>query len=215
MEQTKNQKITNPNYRKFLDTGNIDFISEDQIRLVLGNVKGRYLTAARCLIITAYYTGARPNEILRLKSKDIQKEGRFVTVLLKGSKGGMPRKLFLDYKIDLIQEVHRYANSIMPEVLLFWMYRNDYKRITKTKKGEFKERHEISNKVRYWFKKWFNGVIDITPYFLRHNRMSKWAAAGATDRQLMQMKGSKTFTSIQPYIHLSTETSKKMAKITK
>jgi len=78
-----------------------------------------------------------------------------------------------------------------------------------------KTRIEWDAKVRYYFYKWFSvlEIGTIPPYYLRHNRFSKLAMAGASDRELRQLKGSKTFKSIEPYIHLSTEKARKLARI--
>jgi site-specific recombinase XerD len=166
------------------------------------------------LILALYYTGARPNEVLRLRAKDIQKaDDNYITIRIEGSKRGLPRTIYLQYKNALAREIYKYASGLFPEQLLFFHYMNSYTRVRKTKTGENKEYKEIAGKVGYFIKKWFTGIIDdsIPPYYLRHNRFSKLTQAGVSDRELQQLKGSKTRESIVPYQHMSTESAKKTA----
>jgi site-specific recombinase XerD len=206
-------KIKNPNYRKFLDTGIMEIIEEDKINAILDNIKGKYRQEARSLVICMYYTGARPIEILNIKAKDISKTRQHILLNIKGSKRGVPRVVYLKYKLPLVKEFYSYCSSLFEEMLLFYHFRNKYIRRFINNKGEIKEREEITSKLTYYFKRWCKGVIDIPPYYLRHNRLSKLAQKGASDRLLMQLKGAKDSKSVQPYIHMSKEGSKKLAKL--
>lgn len=205
--------ITNKNYRQFLDTGIIELISEDQLKMALNNVKGKYRKEGRALLIVMYYTGARPIEILGLKSKDITKQKNRVLISLKTAKRGVPRTIQLKCNLPMAKELYDYAASSFGEALLFYHFRNEYVRKTITKKGEIRIKTSITDKLRYYFKIWFMNIIDISPYYLRHSRFSKLAQKGASDRLLMQMKGAKDSKSIQPYIHMSKEGSDKLAKM--
>ncbi len=211
----KYKKIKNKNYRQFLDTGIINILSEDHITQALSNIKGKYIKEGRALLITLYYTGARPVEILQLKAKDIKKERSYVTIRIPGSKRGLPRTIYLRYKKDLVKELYLYANGIFDEAYLFFHYRGEYVRTVMTKQG-LKQRIETSDKIRYHIKKWFKNVIDdsIPPYYLRHNRMSKWSEAGLNTKDLRMLKGSRTEASVMPYIHMSKSTAQKAAKKT-
>lgn len=212
------QRIQNINYRQFLDVGLINVINEDQLRQALSNIKGmrggRYVTEGRALLIALYYTGARPNEVLALRGKDVTKEGQFVRVFLKGSKRGLPRPVYLRLKKSEVQELFKYASSLFPDLYLFFHYKNTYIRHYLNKKGDVKEKVEVTDKIRGYVSKWFTGVIEgsITPYYLRHNRFSKLSMAGASLQELRMIKGSKTEGSVTPYLHLSTRTSKALAK---
>lgn len=210
------KKITNEQYRKFLDTGIIDPITETELRQALKNITGRHQREGRALLITLYYTGARPNEILDLKAKDIttDKKYNYLQIKIKGSKGGLPRTIYLRYKKPEVKELYNYAKGCFPEMLLFYHYRGHYERLRKTRKGEIKRTAETSDKLRYHLKKWFSGVIEgsITPYFLRHNRFSQLAKEGATMQQIRMMKGSKSTESVMPYLHLSAAEAKEIAK---
>lgn len=208
------QKIKNYNYRQFIDKGEIELINVDQLKQALNNINGRHKNEGRALLIVLYYTGCRPVEALRVRAKEIYKEGHYIRIRLKGSKRGLPRTPHLPYRIDLIKELYKYASGRFQDMLLFPSYINRYVRQHKNKKGEIKEYIETTNKVYYHIKKWFEGVItdSIPPYFLRHNRFSKLSEKGVDLNHLRMLKGSKTFDSIIPYQHLSTKLSKKIAR---
>lgn len=215
MDSKPNRKITNQNYRKFLDEGIINFINEEHINQALTNIKGKHIKEARSLLISLYYTGARPNEVLRIRAKEVTRDGAHICVLVPGSKNGLPRTIRLSYSKPLVKELYGYACSLFPDMFLFFNYKGNYIRKVLKRNGEIKERVEISNKLLYHFKRWFAGIIDnsIPTYYLRHNRFSKMSEKGATDQDLRHTKGCRSFESIAYYKHMSTDTSKKMAKM--
>ena len=210
-------KITNKNYKRFFDDGIITTLTEDNIRAALGNVQGKHIREGRALLLILYYTGARPNEVLNLRGKDIIKEDNYIVVKMPGSKRGKARSIYLPYRIVLAREIHKYSIGVFPDMFLFYNFRSDCKRyITWKSKGEIKGNNyiEVSHKLRYHFNKWFEGVIDgsIPPYFLRHNRFSKFAEKGISMEQIRITKGSKSMSSVDPYVHLSTKTAKEIAR---
>lgn len=213
------QRIKNKHYREFLDNGVMTFLTEEHIEKALNNVTEKYKSEGRALIIALYLTGARPNEVLRLFAKDISKEGSYIKVQIKGSKGGLPRPIHLRYSNKLAKELYAYSRGLFPDMYLFYNYRSSYTRtyILKGKdtRGQVKQIVDISDKLRYYFKKWFKGVLEeaIPPYYLRHNRFSRIAEKGATDDFIMFLKGSKSVESIRPYKHMSTHAAKKVAKL--
>ena len=79
-------KITNKNYRGFIDTGLINIISVDMITQAMDNIKGNNMAMGRALLITLYYTGARPAEVLELKTGDLIQEGNYLVIKLIGKK---------------------------------------------------------------------------------------------------------------------------------
>lgn len=211
-QQSKKHNIKNKLYRKMLDENEIEVITEDQIRTVLDKIVYPDKEMARCLVIVAYYTGARPNEYIRLRAKDISMDGRYFIIKIKGSKRGVPRSIWFK-KNDLLKELYAYRAKLFPDMFIFHRFIGKYKRIRKVKSG-YKETIETHQKVTFWFKKWFkclNLPDTITPYYLRHNRFSKMASKGATDRELKQVKGCKSEESISYYIHQSKDTGKKAA----
>ncbi len=210
----KKEKIKNKHYKQFMEEGIIETISTDKIEQALNNIKGKHRKEGRCLLIAMYWTGARPNEILRIKAKDISKEKTYIKIMVLGSKGGLPRTIYIPQRKPFIKELYSYAMSFFEEILLFYNYRTAYKRKILNKKGQEKEYYEMTDGLRGHFKKWFKGVTEdpIPPYFLRHNRFSKLSEAGASMEELRQIKGSKTFNSIQPYLHMSSKSAKSVGK---
>ena len=209
-------KIKNRNYRKFLDEGMIDLIGNEEIKLALANVKGRYKKEGRALLICAYATGARPVEYLQLKGKNIRREKHEIYIKLPAAKNGLPRDIPISIRrMPFVVELYKYAVSCMPDMFIFWHFRtNGYRRLRKLKSGEIREYIEYTDSLRYHFNKWFEGVIpgSISPYFLRHNRFSKMMTKGATTEQVRLWKGSKTLASVSPYAHLSKEMAQKASK---
>jgi site-specific recombinase XerD len=208
------RRIKNVNYRKFLDDGYIKILSEADINKALLNVKGKNLSAGRSLLIILYFTGCRPVEALNIKAKDLKKEGNYIIVQLKGSKRGLPRPVYLPLKNPMIKELYDYSLKCYPEVLLFYSFRNNYLRTSINKKGDVRTRNEITDKLRYYMRLWFDNVIEggIPPYYLRHNRFSKLAQKDASLESIRQLKGSRTLNSVMPYLHLSSKTAKEIGR---
>lgn len=210
-------KITNVNYRNFLDKGIIEIIKEEHITAALANVKGihgKHKAECRSFIIELYYTGVRPGECLRSRGKDITKEGGYIKVqIVEPTKNGLPRTIYLPYKKPLVKELYQYATTIYPDLLLYPHLISNTTRLRKNKKG-IKEFKEDTNKLRYYFKKWFDNVLPggINPYYLRHNRFSKLSEAGLSDADLKMIKGSRTYQSIEPYRHMSSKSAKNASK---
>ena len=215
----KNKKIKNERYNKFLDHQEIELITEAEIQYVINNIQGNHVREARSLIITLFYTGARPNEILKIKGKNVIKEdANYLSILVPGSKGGNSRKIFLNYRKDLIKELYNYVTSIDPERYLFWNFKSIYIRHRLCKKGRNKGKifktTEYSDKLRYHFKKWFSVLPsgNIPPYFLRHNRFTQLASSDIPLENIRQLKGAKTMDSVYPYTHFSSKSAKEIAR---
>jgi integrase len=209
--------IKNVNYRNFLDQGIIETLNEKQLCMALDKIRGkrcRYIKEARVFLILLYYSGARPNEILNLKAKNASNDGVYLKVLVPGSKKGLPRSLYFQLKKPLVKECLEYCLSCMPDAFLFYHYRSGYTRKVTNRKGEVKYRLEVSNGLRWYFQVWWDNVVagGIPPYFLRHNRMSKLAEKGASLNELRMLKGSRTYESVMPYLHMSSRTGKTLAK---
>jgi len=205
--------VKNKHYRQFLDSGNIETLSEEDIIKALDNIKGNHVKEARSLLITLYYTGARPVEVLNLKAKDIGKDKSYILVKMITAKRGMTRIVYLPYRKGLVKELYKYARGCYPDMLMFYHFRSKHVRFRKIR-GEIKKYESITDSLRWHFKKWFNGVTDdpIPPYFLRHNRFTKLAEAGATAEEIRLIKGAKKMDSVTPYLHYSSATGKKIAR---
>lgn len=208
-------KILNENYKKFLNEGVITTLSEQDINKAMDNVTGRYAREGKALIATLYYTGGRPIEVLDIIGTDIKKEGQYIVIKLRGAKGGLPRPIYLSVRKPFVNDIYDFSRSLFLERYIFYHFRGCRKHNITNKKGDTKEYIEITDKLVFHFKKWFDNVIEggISPYYLRHNRFSKLAERGATTEQIRLIKGAKTLASVTPYVHLSTSGAKKISKI--
>lgn len=207
--------IKNPNYRQFLDQNMMITLDEADLLKIVNNIRHKYTDEARALIAVLYYTGCRPVEALNIKAKDIIKEKRYVVINVPSAKRGLPRPVSLLSKYPLVKEIYKFSSSLFPEQYVFWHFKSNYKQNVKCK-YDIREYAHTSVKLAYHFKKWSKALdIGVIPlYYLRHNRFTKLAQKGATDRELRQLKGSKTNDSIVPYLHHSKESSRKLARYT-
>jgi integrase len=205
----------NKHYRDLLDNGEFkEIITEEKLEMALKEVKGingKYVDEGRAMLILLYYTGARPSEILELTPKMIERDYHDMVINFSTKKHGRARRIYLDLKKPLIVETYKFCKKWVDSMYIFYHYKSKY--IRKLKNG--KTRKETTRNIRYYVYKWFSEVIKdgIPPYYLRHNRFTKLALKGATDRQLKQMKGSSTDDSLRYYIHSSADEGKKLKKI--
>lgn len=209
------KKITNEHYKEFLEKGQIRIINETDIKTAIAGIDHDHKDQAANLLIVLYYTGARPNEVLNLRAKDITLEGSsYVCVSLKGSKGGLPRKIRIQYKRPLAKSLYRYAQKLIPEQYLYWYFRSEQIKTHRGKNGT-KTYIVTTTRLYYHIRKWLKPVLPdgIPPYFLRHSRFSGISERGGSMEDIMHMKGSKTMSSVRPYLHMSKDRSKKLARI--
>ena len=208
--------IKNVNYRQFLDTGIIQLVMPAHLAAALDNVT--LLTKdntqeGRALIIALYYTGGRPAEVLNLKREDINEENSFISIQMKGGvKHSLPRKILIGKKKPFIKELLVFSKVVMPGIPLFRHYEQSYIRKHKKYDGSYRYTTQRTTKVYYFVKKWFKGVIDITPYILRHSKISKLMEKGASYEDARQLKGARSLDSVLPYAHMSKERSRKISK---
>lgn len=212
----KNKRIKNKFYLEFLEKGTITKINPAHIEKAAQNIKGQYERMFKVFLYVAYYTGARPAEILQLKTNDINREKQHIVINMPPAKNGLPRPIYLKLNQLWVSEIYAYSRALMPNMLLFWKLRGRYKRQRINRKGEVKEYVELSRRVRYYFESWFKGILDDNatpvPYHLRHNRFTKLAENGATAEDIRLMKGAKSYNSVIPYLHMSTDKAKSIAK---
>ena len=215
------KKIKNIHYRRFLDNGIITLLKESHINKALENATNyKYRTGknprmAKALILLLYYTGARPNEVLLLKGENFTQDKRYLYVKLPASKNGLPRTAFLPFNKTYVHIISEYVSTVYEHAFCFYPFISRYIRKATNKKGTMRVRREISDGLRYWFKAWFCDIIEnesISPYYLRHNRFSQLVQAGVDLQDVRMLKGSKTFESITPYIHMSAKSAQNIAK---
>jgi len=200
--------VKNKRQNDFLRNGIINTMTSKEIEEKINNIKAKHKEEGQALLIALYYSGARPNEILKLKSNDIYKEGSTVFINLQGSKRGLPRKIQLPYNKPLVKKLYDFAIRHPPEILLFYHYISRTEKKYINKKGKIKIYTETTKLVYYYITKWFDS--EIIPYFFRHNCFSILSEVGYTDRDIKYLKGSKTMNSVLPYTHLSKARAKKL-----
>lgn len=207
-------KVKNKNYREFLDTGQIKPIEAQHIDLALRNIKGRDVKQKRILLLLLYLTGGRPSEVLNITAKDITKDKRYIKIFVKGTKKALSRYIYVPSNNKHALELLNYSLSLFPDIYLLYALRGAYTRKCYSKKRGNYTRIEISNKLRYYFKSWFRGVIEdgITPYYLRHNFFSKLAMKDVSLEDIRMLKGGKSMNSVVAYIHMSSKKAKSIAK---
>lgn len=213
-KSVKGSRIKNQYYVEFLETGMIQYINPEHIDKAVAQIQ-KNRDMAMSLIFCLYLTGARPIEILNLKAKDVSKDGSHYKIQVAGAKNGLPRPIFLKSSNKYARHVYEYSRQLLPDMWLHHSFRGKYVRSVINKKGVVKTYAELSRPVRSNFAKWFKNVLGeqpIVPYHLRHNRFSKLSEAGASLEDMRITKGAKTLQSITPYIHMSAERGKKMAK---
>lgn len=208
-------KISNQRYNEFINKGQINTINEQEYINLRKRIKHKNQKEAEIYFDIAYYTGARPAEILDLTAKDITKEGfSYIKIQMPARKNGLPRPIRLRYRALNVKTMYEYAQSLPENMLLFFHLRSKTIRRSKwkTSKGEqkIKEYQETSNKIWYWFNKWFEG--EINPYFLRHNTFSKLMEKGGAYEDVKNLKGARSMESVTPYAHLSKKRSVEIAK---
>lgn len=218
-DSRKAVKVKNKRYRQFLDKNEIELLGTDEFDYILDCLnEDNHKMEARSLNIAMYLTGARPNEVLRLKAKDVRKSSNYYIFSLKGSKNGLPRKIHISTKNRSLnryaKELFLYANGLHPEAYIFHNFISKRYIPYKKKNGEYKRYVQITNNLTYWFSKWFKDMDDkkITPYFYRHNRFSSMMENGADWEMVRQIKGAKSVSSVMPYAHMSAKSAKTASK---
>lgn len=210
-------RIKNENYNRFREDGLIEIMTEAHILQAIENIPTKRREEGAAMLIALYVTGARPNEILSIKGKDITyKSPDSVYIKLLPSKHGLAREIKVSIKqIPFVRRLYDYTKKLFPEMYIFYHFKNKtpYKRIIKGKNGVRVYMCD-TDVLRYHIKKWFTNVIkgSITPYFLRHNRFSSMSSKGASTEQIRLWKGAKTAASVTPYLHLSKEIVDKASK---
>lgn len=217
-------QVKNEKYKAFLQGGIMETISRPQFEELLSRVKHRNLAQARALVIIIWMSGKRPNEILNITAGDISKVAKNLSIRIKGSKGGYAGIIQLPMSDVLVNEVWLYSKDKFPDQFLFWAFRSKSKKSSAIRRFRKKQadgtysliekRYEkaypnLANNLFYWFKKWF----ELPPYYFRHNRFTRLSEEGASIEEIRQAKGAKGYDSVMQYMHVSTRSAKKTAKL--
>jgi len=210
-------KIKNKEYLNFLKKGEINTIDSDEFGKMLDLVEHRFRADARSFAILLFTTGRRPSELLSLRAKDFKKVRRTLHIQVPTRKGGITSTVLLPWN-DFTQEVWDFVSKPMfPETFVFNKLRQypPVKNIVRWKgrDGELKTKiyERVEGRLYYNLNKWFG----VPPYFFRHNRFTLAAEKGASEFQIMLMKGAKTRDSVAPYMHKSIKEATKLKKFYK
>jgi len=161
-------------------------LTEEDLKEMLTNCKD---AEERVCLILLYYTGARPQEILELRVKDVWQDGNKIAVSIPTLKKGIGRTIFIP------------LNNVTQELISFVKERpKDLKLILK-----WRFSHNIRDFVYRISEK------KLTPYFFRHNRISQLANAGVDPYTLKRFKGAKSVLSVEPYLQLAGTGMKRIA----
>lgn len=223
--------VKNQFYKDFLDGFLITEITRQDIIITLDNIDHEHRDQARALVIIAWASGRRPNEYLRLTPEDFSMSKDYLEIKMPGSKGSnagvisLPRYLKDSVEDDpLTLEVNNYMRSLAPDQYLFWFFRSHairhgvtkhYKKkdgTTVTKEYD-KVYSKLSNKLPYYFKKWFNAIFPdgVPPYYLRHNRATTVLDTAGREATIQHF-GWKTEVTLKKYTHKTKKMRKKIAE---
>lgn len=194
-----------------MDTGLIDLYTEEEFKEKLEQIKPRKEHEAwRNFCILLYYSGRRPIEILELTRKQVDKKGRFITILFRTFKGGRGSLTYYRVKkLPLMLEFWEWFKNFFPPERPFMVLgvTRRAKIRYKTKKGEEKEYPRTTANITHYFTQWFQ----VPPYFFRHNRTSAILEKGGTLQQAAHQRGT-TVQSTERYAHLSERKAKEVSK---
>lgn len=205
--------IKHPKYKEFKEQGTITLFSPEDLKTVYENIDD---LIGRDMFVLLYYTGCRPVQLLKdnFTTSNVSKEGSKLKVIIPPAKNGSPFTFYLSFKKFGITQLYKNFQKLPHNTNPFSKFAQKYVRKVINKKGDVKYYVEHSDKFRYYFKKWCLVLSDnpIPPYFLRHSRFSSMSQEGASGEDIMFAKGSKSYDSVRPYLHMSKDKSLKLDK---
>lgn len=201
-------KIVDARYKEFLEKGVIELFSMEELdKGLIKAGRSKFGNQARAFLICLYYCGARPVELLQLKPTNFEKKKNYLTIQIPTAKRGVPRVISLPVARKHVTELTKYVSGLFEDIYIFYDLISHKTRLYDSKKGR-KQYTIITDRVYYYIKKW----LQVNPYFLRHSRMSSLSQNGADMNELRQFKGAKSFDSIYPYLHMSSQVSQKIGR---
>jgi integrase len=222
----KRGKITNPQYRKFMDGDYLLIATVDHINKAIDTIKTMRKRNEKELIhflIIIYYTGARPAEILKLNRESFKIEGRELSIDIQTLKRGSPRKNLIPMRHALVKQLWQYVSSLPPYTPIFDKLcasrllpsKKKDGTLSADKNGLQKFHTDTTYKVYNHFKHVFDGteLEGIPPYYLRHSRFTAMSEKGASIQDIKYWKGAKSIDSVNPYMHRSLAQAKKTSRL--
>lgn len=135
----------------------------------------------RLALVASIDAGLRRGELLRLAWRDVDMVHG--TLWLGRTKGGRPRGVPLSERLLVaLAEAPRTGDLVMA-------------RADGHKPG-------VALRLAWEELRLASGVLDVRWHDLRHTAASRWAAAGATERDLMDLLGQRSSAMAQRYVHL-------------
>lgn len=207
------EKITNKHYKEFLDGEYIKLLTtDDLVKMLDYSLKAPGLTRykkdeIRAALIIAFYSGARPGEIVELTRENVfyEQDNELLSVYFTTLKKGKSRRLLFSMKNPLIREFYDYAHNgriILPTQYLFQRLRRGYKLIDPKTGVEYVRRDvALSRAIKICSACVLPGGVPA--YYFRHNRFSSMINDRVSVEYIMFAKGSRHISGVNPYLHLS------------
>ena len=180
-------------------------LSEDQVRFLLHELKGRDLVIFACY----YYTGKRGGEVVALRWKDFDFKNDTITFKRQRTAGKVKDTLKTPKsknEIDLSPELKTILLAWQPECgSLTWLFpgRNDKPIGTDTWRCRWKE-----------IKKQYGFPEDLRPHDMRHSHATHALKDGIRVEVLSKRLGhSKVSTTLNRYAHVTVEDMKKASRM--
>jgi integrase len=139
-----------------------------------------------------WLTGARPSELLSMKRSNIIFEENKIHFKIETKKLKKDGKFFVE-KRNLVLNIPDENRFILAIYKYVRMLKSD-----DSKLFQFSRRtgYNIIERLGY------NALgISLCPYNFRHSRLTLLAESGASEEKLMKFKGSRTRSSVRPYLH--------------
>jgi integrase len=179
-------------------SSDIDFIIDEDSFLKMFNTATRY--DEKSWITILWITGARPAEVLEMQKKHVIFHPEF-------SRNGIDL-----VKVEFVLSTKKLGNkgkfTVRTRKLIFTLKTtNKYLIILKKHLNRLKDDHNIFNFSR---RTGYNIIdrlgqdalgVNLCPYNFRHSRLTLMAEKGATEGELMRIKGARSRASVKPYIH--------------
>lgn len=138
-------------------------------------------------VVMFYIYGLRPEELLILTKDKFKVVDSSLIVKIPTLKGGEERTLRLSLTDTpyLERVVLPYLDKVQYNLFPFWRHTTNLNHIFR----------KIKNRS--------NAQIDLNPYVFRHFRMNYIASLGASQYDLKNWKGAKSFSSVEEYLHFN------------
>jgi site-specific recombinase XerD len=176
------------------------FLRPQELQQFFSNLRLTTPTHIRtyAMVHLAYYMGLRPQEISKIKLKDISFKKKGLT--LRERKGNNPT--ILPVPENTIKALTAYVSIARPNKSkyrnLFLSFHRPYRSISPTTVVQY-----ISKAIKH------SGLLS-SPYSLRHTYAQNLLNAGATIYEIKEMLGHQNIQSTQRYLHIDIERMRKV-----